>query len=106
MHHACTMCAPASLVFIFFRPNLCYAHPCALSFFTFRLQVPIGDCMSDCSKIYCFCLGVSLGGVSGGGGAVLVCPPPPSRVLKDSCAGAMAPTALNFLLHAWLKGVL
>ena len=44
-------------------------------------------------------------------GPVLVCdtpqpPPPPPRVLKDSGAGAMAPTAPNFLSHAELRGVL
>ena len=52
----------------------------------------------------------SVGILSRGGrpGLVLVCdaPPPPPRVLKDSGAGPMAPTAPNFLSHAELKGVL
>ena len=46
----------------------------------------------------------------GGGGAAgpgpCMRPPPPPRVLKDSAAGAMAPTAPNFLSRAQLKGVL
>ena len=48
----------------------------------------------------------------GGGGGPGPCmrhhpaPPPPPQVLKDCGAGAMAPTAPNFLSHASLKGVL
>ena len=57
--------------------------------------------------------GLSPGGGGGGGRARSLYatlpsppPPPPPRVLKDSGAGAMAPTASKFLSHASLKGVL
>ena len=43
-------------------------------------------------------------GAAGPGPCMRPPPPPAPRVLKDSGAGAMAPTAPKFLSHAWLKG--